>query len=243
MAKYTTEVRSICETEAGLKEEMGYRSVNEILTIAAPKIFNFNFPIFDEAYRLPLEIKILKHYYTREIGQETTGLWRLKLDTKMNEIMPYYNQLYKSTLIEYNPLYDMDLTREFEGNKVTDGNTETKENTSRNSNNTTKNTSKNLNSYSDTPQGSLVNVDNDTYLTSATKDQYNGTVTNDASENINGTVSGTQKINDTNKYIEHIFGSNGGPNYSAKILEFRKTFLNIDMQVIDDLKSLFFMLW
>lgn len=112
MSKYTTEVRFICETEAGYTESRGFNSVNDILAAAAPKVFNFDFPVFDESYRLPLEIKILRHYYTREISEETVGLWKLRLQDRLNIIMPYYNQLYKSELIEFNPMYDVDLTRD-----------------------------------------------------------------------------------------------------------------------------------
>lgn len=112
MSKYTTELRFICETEANKETSEGYDSINDILKIAAPKIFSFKYPIFDENYRLPLEIKILRYYYTREISEETVGLWKLRLENKMNEIMPYYNQMYKSELLEFNPLYDVDLTRD-----------------------------------------------------------------------------------------------------------------------------------
>lgn len=121
MSKYTTEVRFICETEAGYMESKGFNSIDSILDIAAPKIFNFDFPIFDEEYRLPLEKKILRHYYTREISEETVGLWKLRLQDRLCMIMPYYNQLYKSELLEFNPLYDVDLTKthtgEAEGNE------------------------------------------------------------------------------------------------------------------------------
>ena len=119
MSKYTTEVRYICETNAGLKESKGYKSVAEVIANSRTKIFDFDYPIYDESYRSVLETKILKHYYTREIGLETVGLWKLKLDTKMNEIMPYYNQLYKSALIEFNPMYTTDLYKE--GNKDASG--------------------------------------------------------------------------------------------------------------------------
>ena len=112
MSKYTTEVRYLCESAVGLEESVGYNSIDTVLTQAAPLIFSFNFPIFDELYRLPLEKKILKHYYTREISEETYGLWKLRLDAKMNEIMPYFNQLYTSELLEFNPLYDFDYTKE-----------------------------------------------------------------------------------------------------------------------------------
>lgn len=112
MSKYTTEVRFICEQAIGLTESAGYSSIKNVLSQAAPKVFDFEFPIFDEAYRLPLETKILRHFYTREICEETVGLWKLRLEDRMNTIMPYYNQLYKSELLEFNPLYDVDITRD-----------------------------------------------------------------------------------------------------------------------------------
>ena len=112
MSKYTTEVRFICETYAGMTESKGLSDVKSILATSAPKVFDFDFPIFDENYRLPLETKILRHYYTREISEETVGLWKLRLEDKLNLIMPYYNQLYKSELLKFNPLYDVDLIRD-----------------------------------------------------------------------------------------------------------------------------------
>lgn len=111
MSKYTTEVRYLCEFEAGYKESQGYQSIDEIVTKAAPKIFDFDFPIFDADYRLPLEKKILKHFYTREISEETVGLWKLRLEDRLNLIMPYYNKLYESELLEFNPLYDADYSK------------------------------------------------------------------------------------------------------------------------------------
>lgn len=110
MSNFTTEVRFICETEAGELESKGFNSIDEILSKSVEKIFNFNYPIFDENYRIPLETKILKYYYTREICDETVALWKLRLCNRLNLIMPYYNQLYESELIKFNPLYDVDVT-------------------------------------------------------------------------------------------------------------------------------------
>ena len=115
MSKYTTELRYICEYEAGLTESAGYNSIHDILDNCYEKIFSFDFPIFDEAYRPVLEKAILRHFYTREISEETYGLWKLRLEDKMNLIMPYYNKLYEVELMEYNPLYDVDLTTTHEG--------------------------------------------------------------------------------------------------------------------------------
>lgn len=119
MSKYTTEVRYICESYAGLTESAGFNSVNEIIELAIPKIFNTSeIPMFKgetEEHRALLFKKILLHYYSREIGYETVGLWKLKLNTKLMEIMPYYNQLYESELVKYDPLKNVDNTHTHAG--------------------------------------------------------------------------------------------------------------------------------
>lgn len=118
MSKYTTEVRFLCESLTGHDESEDYASIDEIIEDALPIIFSFDFPIFDEEYREVLETKILRHYYTREIGCETYGLWKLRLQTKLNEIMPYYNKLYESELLKYDPLRDVDMTTQHTGQKT-----------------------------------------------------------------------------------------------------------------------------
>lgn len=117
MSKYTTEVRFICESSINHEESQGFYSTQTVIRNAAPHIFDFDFPIFDEEYRLPLEIKILRHYYTREICEETYGLWKLRLEDRLNTIMPYYNQLYRSALLSFNPFYDVDLTTNHQGSE------------------------------------------------------------------------------------------------------------------------------
>ena len=64
MSNYTTQVRTICESFAGLRKSEGANSVDSIIEASRNKVFNFDFPIFDEEYRGVLEHKILKHYYT-----------------------------------------------------------------------------------------------------------------------------------------------------------------------------------
>lgn len=223
MSLYTTEVRFICETAAGYMESQGASKIEEIISASIPQIFDFDFPIFDESYRFNLEKKILRHFYLREIGQETVGLWKFYLSQKLNEIMPYYNQLYKSELLSFNPLYDVDLTREHNITGTND-----KSSTS-SSDASTKQVSK----YSDTPQGGLQNVEEGTYLTSATVDDNTGSNTNNSNE----------AIDSTEHYLETVQGMNGGVSASKRLMDYRKTFLNIDMQIINDLEPLFFGLW
>ena len=108
MSKYTTEVRFICEEAAGLKKSAGYNDVNEIVNTAYPKIFDSSLQFYNDETKVRLLPKILLHYYTKEIGFETVGLWKLKLNQKMREILPYYNQLYASEDLEYDPFKNVD---------------------------------------------------------------------------------------------------------------------------------------
>ena len=267
MSKYTTEVRFICEYNAGLTLSKGYQSVNEILSQSYSAIFDFDFPIYDEAYRPVLCQKILKHYYTREIGEETVGLWKLRLDARLNEIMPYYNQLYSSAMLQFDPLYDTDLTRtsnrtgesEKQGtHNDTEGreggaNTITNDDVTTTNQGTDGNTQWNV--FSDTPQGALTRVDNETYLTDARKITDSGNFSNNGTENRDVTENRTydedvtragtygETVNTTDEYLERLQGKSSGTSYSKLLEEYRKTLLNIDMMIINDLQDLFMNIW
>lgn len=291
MSMYTTEVRYICESYASCDVSKDYMSIDEILDKACEKIFDFPFPIFDENYRKTLECKILRHYYTREICAESVGLWKLYLNRRMNEIMPYYNQLYKSELIQFNPLYDVDLRTESSNDNSTEKTNSESSDITSTSNNTsaingeTSNTStstqkgsgSNTNSttnigtkwdeYSDTPQGTVGSLNDDTYLTNARKNTDNTTNTstgsstnsNEIKDTANSTSAqsntsssdGTRKYKNnstgkntsTQKYLETVQGKRGGTSNSKMLMEFRETFLNIDMQIINGLEDLFMLIW
>ena len=235
MSKYTTEVRFICEQEAGLDESEGFASVDDIIANSWNKIFTTKCEFFDEAYRGELCRKILKHYYLREIGAETVGVWKLWVNTKLEEIMPYYNQLYLSAKLEFNPFHDVDLTRKHLLNF--DGKTNTKDSGTRDTNTNENGTNYRL--YSDTPQGALTGVDSETYLTNATKTTNTDTTNTAESTETTGTTDTTN----TENYIETIVGKQGTENYSSLLQKFRDTFLNIDMMVIEEFSELFLNLW
>lgn len=132
MSKYTTEVRYICESYAGLTESGGYDSIDEVTAKAVPHIFDIkNIPMFNgetEEHRALLFKKILLQYYTREIGYESVGLWKLKLNQRLMNIMPYYNQLYESELIKFDPLKNVDNIHLHEGKYNDDETADTSKN-------------------------------------------------------------------------------------------------------------------
>ena len=113
LSKYTQELRYLCEYYAGFNRSVDLSKIPEVIANSRSIIFAEDYPIFDINYKPILETKILRHYYLWEIGFETPAMWLLELQTRMNEIMPYYNQLYKSELLEFNPFEDSNYTRHY----------------------------------------------------------------------------------------------------------------------------------
>lgn len=114
MSKYTTQVRWIIEQ---VTSDNDHLPISQRVSLACPKIFNFDFPMWLEEYRPTLEKKILMHYFNKEIGFETVGLWKFYLEERLNMIMPYYNELYKTTVKEYDWLTDTNAHETYAGNK------------------------------------------------------------------------------------------------------------------------------
>lgn len=247
MSKYTSEVRFICESLTGHEESSGYDGIDEIIEQAIPLIFSFDFPIFDENYREVLCTKILRHYYTREIGLETYGLWKLKLQTKLNEIMPYYNKLYESELLKFNPLYDVNMTTVNSGSKTGEstniGNNENKRTSNRQdklsavqtdedsrtntlsgsnteeSDSLTAGNNVNRDMYSDTPQGALTGVESGNYLTNARKvtGETNASEVGKRSGTSNSTESSSGRNSSVNTKEESGSGSETNTGFTQTV--------------------------
>ena len=243
MSKYTTEVRFICETAAGYNQSKGYKKIDEIIGDSLESVFDFDFPIFDESYRSVLETKILRHYYTREIGLETVGLWKHFMQMRLNEIMPYYNKLYNSELLEFNPLYNVKYDTRYDGTSSgTTADVETGS-LSEDIEDDTERDVNTLDKFSDTPQGAVTNLENGTYLTNARQPKTDDDVGYTRDRDVTTSNNRNGRFDNTDAYIRHVEGNNGSRTFSELLQQFRETFLNIDMMIINDLNDLFMGVW
>ena len=156
--------------------------------------------------------KVIDHYRFRQIGQETVGRFLHMFRTKIREIMPYYVQLYefdaKFRNIE-DPLESYNLVEEFKQESRGEG-----RNTS-NSNSTNK--------FSDTPQGTIANID--MYLTNATKATGEGSDTAESSGESSHTLTRRGNI--------------GVQPLGGEVENIRGAFINIDVMIIEELNDLF----
>lgn len=110
MAWFTTQVRTICEqawldSHPGSNRHQMPSNPNDVITSVWDKVIPQDWTIWDGGSKKELSISILKHYYIREIGLETVGLFKFYLGMRMAEIMPYYVQLFNSQL-DYDDIFN-----------------------------------------------------------------------------------------------------------------------------------------
>lgn len=166
------------------------------------------------------EQKILDHYRFRQIGQETVGRWLHYFRTRIREIMPYYVQLYEFEAKWFNvddPLESYNLVETFSGESHGSGTVNTSG--SSESSGTSK--------FSDTPQGTVNNLDD--HLTNATRTNGNAS---DISE------TGTENDGSSSHTLTRR-GNIGVQPLGGEVRNIREAFINIDLMVINELKDLF----
>ena len=200
MAKYTITIKTLIDNNFDFKMD--------------------SYPIFDENYRDTLNNNILYHYYENEIGFETASLFRFYLNQKLNEIMPYYNELYKvqKKIIDENLLLNnVNLTERLTGSNTT------------NTSSTSQSSNKGKNLFQDTPQGQIsqTDIDNQTWATNLTLNK------NDIEDESSATGSGT------NEYLKTIVGNNGGKFNIDVLNDIKNNLMNIDLMIINELNDLF----
>lgn len=170
--------------------------------------------------------KIVDHYYMREIGFETIGLFIHYAKITMEEIMEEYLPLIYSSAIQYNPLVNVDYTESF-------SRTEDIENTG-SSESGSSSSSSSLGVNSDTPQGQISKQDilAGTYATST------GANENEAS--VDSSTSNENTSSTTEAYTKRVKGNSGISVTNQKMIEqYRNNIRAIDREIIEKLNILF----
>ena len=194
-----------------------------------------DYPIFDEAYRDYLNERIIDHYFYNEIALESVDMWIRQMSTKMHEIMPYYNKLYLSEMVEIDPLSTQDTHVESTQRSASSGDSSSGQKTGQKS--TTKSTS---DGSSRTVQSQMPQVrlaGNKDYATAATDVSSTSKGVNDvAGDSTSESKSRTTNSSESSQG-SHSWGYTG--HTAALIAAWRQTFLNIDLMVISELQEMF----
>lgn len=216
-------------------------------------VFTFDYPFYNDNVDDKKEFEELfeKYFYFREIGFETPDRFKMKLESKLKLIMPYYRQL---ALTEWDKVKTVELMMNSKNLTETTTHEQTLSGTSTNSGTSTSsiNQSTSGSNNSTLSQASKESrLENgvssvslsDGYLTGVSESSQTTTDTNSNE----GTQSGTseeQATTNTNQTITDTttFTSKGDigiqtPAYA--IAEWRKVIINLNEQIIKECEDLF----
>lgn len=216
MAKYTMEIRELVST-FGEDEVKSWFSKYELKDFLTPD----EIEVIEERgtwSKEKLTDRIIKHYYTREIGTDAIGQFMLFVEDKMNEIMETYAPLIYSASIKYDPLVNVNFTESYSGSSDSRSNSSSTSNGS------------GLTVNSDTPQGQISKsqILQGRYASSTGANETENEV-RDASTN-----------NGTENYTKTTKGNSGVSATSQKMIEqYRDIIRAINTEIIYELEPLF----
>lgn len=183
------------------------------------KLFDFPYTFDDPIYKAKLEKDIIDFYYDYEIAFDTPDMFKRKFIARWQRLIPYYNNLYNTTLLDYDPLTNHSMT-------------EAAKQLATNSSNSTANShsfSDSDSKSSDYPQQPIAGGD---YLAGASN-----TITDSTTDN---TSTGQSTSNsDYTKTIEGITGT----TYPELIQKHRDALLQINVMLINEMKPCFILVY
>ena len=231
MSKYTFELRELFEpikfnppifTREQVENFFTNYELTDYLTTEQIETIN-EFGVWNKQ---KLARKIVDHYYMRESGFETIGLFKHYAKVTMQELMEKYLPLIYSASIKYDPLVNVDYTETF--NRTADT---TNEGTS---NSTSSNNASSLGVNSDTPQGKIskASILEGNYATSTTA--------NETESSINDETNTSSTSNNEEEYTKRVKGNSGVSATAQKMVEqYRQNIIAIDSEIIKELSVLF----
>lgn len=231
MGTFTMPLKTVIEQTGGTVtiEQMSFKGVDMgAMSKVANSAFGIeHYPIFDSEYRDILTGKIVDRYWNREIGVETIDMFQMVLRRRMNEIMPYYNELYKSTLLTFDPFVTIDVKT----TSATDGTESVTADSEAATNSTTHAGSRAVNST--TPQTMLAG--NEDYASSATDSNSDQVSDSNASNESNSESSSSANSESETKGYQALPAN--------LLMQFRETIINVDLMVISELEDIFMLVW
>lgn len=244
MAKYTIELRNVCEYYGRDIVESWFKDydLTDYLTEAEIEVIN-NRGTWNKD---KLARQIVDNYFMREIGQETPALFSLYAKNKMRLIMEEKLPLIYSASIKYDPLVNVDYTETFtrDINRNDYKNTTNNENGNSSSNDTTNQTASGLTVNSDTPQGQISKNDILTGKFASQTQAGESSSNNTSNSTINSSNTGIETINgnskDNENYTKNVKGNSGVSATAQKMIEqYRENIKTINKDIINELNILF----
>ena len=208
-------------------------------------VFTFDYEFYSDNHRdkETFEKLFVSHFYFREIGFETPERFKVKLQAKLNLIMPYYRQLAMTEWDKVRSVEQMmtskNLTETTEHTQSIQGNSETQSNQSSTSNASQNTTSSNESKSSNLADGVSQSSLNDGYLTSSGKTEQTDNTQSEATGNANQSILGNNEQQLTEKTTFTSNGDIGIQTPAYALTEWRKVIINLNQMIINECEDLF----
>ena len=203
MSKYTLELRYMYEDENF-------------------KLFDFPYNLYDNDIKPWFEEKFFQHFMFYEIGFDTIGMFKQRLMSKLNDIFPYYKQLYETEIrtkgIDF--MLNKDLKESYVRELTSNSNSNQESNVSSNS----------LSTAGQLTPSLIANSQKiDKFMDSAQKDNSSS----------NSTSTGESNGNSKEEYTLTSQGNIGITSSAELLTKWRETILNIDLMIFEECNDLF----
>ena len=203
MSKYTLELRYIYEDENF-------------------KLFDFPYNLYDNDLKPWFEEKFFQHFMFYEIGFDTIGMFKQRLMSKLNDIYPYYKQLYETEIrskgIDF--MLNKDLKESYVRELTSNSNSNQESNVTSNS----------LSTAGQLTPSLIANSQKiDKFMDSAQKDNSSSS----------STSSGESNGNSKEEYTLTSQGNIGITSSAELLTKWRETILNIDLMIFEECNDLF----
>ena len=203
MSKYTLELRYIYEDKKF-------------------KLFDFPYNLYDNDLKPWFEEKFFQHFMFYEIGFDSVAMFKQRLMAKLNDIFPYYKQLYETEIAckDIDFMLNKDLKESYVRELTSNSNSSQESNA----------TSNGLSTAGQLTPSLISNSQKiDKFMDTAQKDESTS----------NATSTGESTGNSKEEYTLTSQG-NIGITSSAELLDkWRQVLLNIDLMIFEECNDLF----
>ena len=203
MSKYTLQLRYLYEDE----------NFN---------LFDFPYNLYNNDLKPWFEEKFYQHFMFYEIGFDTIGMFKQRLMTKLNDIYPYYRDLYETEIRSKN--IDFMLNKDLKESYIRELNSTS------NSNQESNVTSNGLSTSGQLTPSLIANSQKiDKFMDSAQKDNATS----------NSASTGESNGNSREEYTLTSKDNIGITSSAELLIKWRGTMLNIDLMIFEECNDLF----
>jgi hypothetical protein len=238
MASYTMQLREYIESWS--EDNIDNMKTRDVIEAGRTKLFDFDYPIFDPAYKNVFETHFIRNFYMREIGFETEGLFKFYLETWLLINMPYFNKMFESELLKFDPLSNANVTDST--NRTGKATTNNSSSTNASSNSKDDRFARNLESNQPDTRLAITANDGEGVIEYASAiDEHNEN--NSTSSSGKSNQSASASANSTEEYLATRSGKTGDVSYSKLLGEYRDSLLRIEKRIFDEMNELFMLVY